>query len=129
MKTSIIKHNRIKCKKCGDIIESFYRHDYKWCSCGNCAVDGGHDYLRRCWRSDDWEDASEFKEIEVKPKYKVGDIVSFTHLFSPLQLKGKIVSVDTYPNSIEINYDIMLLDIKHLYKHIDEKDIVEICSQ
>lgn len=129
MKTSIIKHNRIKCKKCGDIIESFYRHDYKWCSCGNCAVDGGHDYLRRCWRSDDWEDASEFKEIEVKPKYNVGDIVSFTHLFSPLQLKGMIVSVDTYPNSIEINYDIMLLDIKHLYKHIDEKDIVEICSQ
>ena len=35
--------NRIKCLKCGDIIESTYRHDFVMCSCGACFVDGGHD--------------------------------------------------------------------------------------
>ena len=42
-----IKTNKIKCKKCGDIIESTSVHDFKWCSCGTVAVDGGHEYLRR----------------------------------------------------------------------------------
>ena len=28
-----IKTNKIKCKKCGDIIESTSVHDFKWCSC------------------------------------------------------------------------------------------------
>ncbi len=46
----IIK-NAIRCKKCGDIIESKTVHDFKFCSCGSCAVDGGHDYLRRCGKS------------------------------------------------------------------------------
>ena len=45
----IIKENKIKCKICGDIIESKSVHDYNECSCGACAVDGGHFYLRRCW--------------------------------------------------------------------------------
>ena len=42
-----IIRNAIQCKKCGDIIESHYRHDYVQCKCGSCAVDGGDDYLRR----------------------------------------------------------------------------------
>ena len=42
----IIK-NAIKCRKCGDVIESTSTHDFKICSCGACAVDGGHEYLRR----------------------------------------------------------------------------------
>ena len=43
-----IIRNAIQCNNCGDIIESQYRHDYVQCKCGECAVDGGHDYLRRC---------------------------------------------------------------------------------
>lgn len=58
MKNSKIIHNRIKCLKCGDIIKSEYRHDYKTCSCGACAVDGGHDYLRRYESLDDWQEMS-----------------------------------------------------------------------
>ena len=42
-----IVKNSIQCKLCGDIIESTYCHDYVECKCGACAVDGGHDYLRR----------------------------------------------------------------------------------
>lgn len=45
----IIK-NAIRCNLCGDTIVSTHRHDYVPCSCGACAVDGGHDYLRRTFR-------------------------------------------------------------------------------
>lgn len=44
-----IIRNAIQCNNCGDIIESEYRHHYVQCKCGDCAVDGGHDYLRRCY--------------------------------------------------------------------------------
>lgn len=42
-----ILRNRIKCNKCGDVIESKSVHDYVECSCGSVSVDGGHDYLKR----------------------------------------------------------------------------------
>ncbi len=45
----IIK-NTIQCKLCGEIIESTDRHQYVTCKCGSCAVDGGHDYLRRSFK-------------------------------------------------------------------------------
>lgn len=48
----IIK-NAIQCKLCGDIIESTDRHQYVTCKCGACAVDGGHDYLRRSFKDKD----------------------------------------------------------------------------
>ncbi len=51
--------NKIKCKKCGDIIESKYRHDFKFCKCQTVAVDGGKDYLRRLGNLDDYEELSE----------------------------------------------------------------------
>lgn len=47
----IIK-NCIKCKSCGDVIISTHRHDFKRCSCGRVAVDGGHDYLKRSFTND-----------------------------------------------------------------------------
>ena len=42
-----IYSNKIKCKRCGDVIESRSVHDFKMCSCGAVAVDGGHEYLKR----------------------------------------------------------------------------------
>lgn len=57
----IIK-NKIMCRKCGEIIESKYRHDFQTCKCGACSVDGGHDYLRRCFK--DRDDIIEMSEIE-----------------------------------------------------------------
>ena len=64
----IIK-NAIKCRKCGDVIESTSTHDFKICSCGTCAVDGGHDYLRRSAPSlDDFIDLSVVKLDESADK-------------------------------------------------------------
>ena len=56
-----IIHNRIRCKHCGDVIESGHVHDFKWCKCGTVAVDGGHDYLKRSFKNspEDYEDLSE----------------------------------------------------------------------
>ena len=65
METKII-HNKIRCKKCGDIIESTSVHDFKWCSCGACAVDGGHDYLRRLGYQEDWEEMSEVEKEDER---------------------------------------------------------------
>lgn len=64
----IIK-NAIKCRKCGDVIESTSTHDFKICSCGACAVDGGHEYLRRSAPSlDDFIDLSVVKLDESADK-------------------------------------------------------------
>ena len=59
-----IIRNIIKCNTCGDIIESVYTHDFKTCSCGRVSVDGGHDYLRRCFieSQNDYTDLSEVVE-------------------------------------------------------------------
>lgn len=59
-----IIRNAIRCKKCGDVIESKTVHDFKFCSCGSCAVDGGHDYLRRCGKREDWGELSEVEKVE-----------------------------------------------------------------
>jgi len=53
--TQIVR-NRIKCRSCGDIIESTHRHDFKWCSCRKVAVDGGLDYPKRLFPSEPMED-------------------------------------------------------------------------
>ena len=57
-----IIRNAIRCRKCGDIIESETVHDFRVCSCGACAVDGGHYYLRRCGNLGDWEELSEVEK-------------------------------------------------------------------
>lgn len=54
-----IKHNAIKCLKCGDVVESVARHDFRWCKCRSVAVDGGKDYLKRA--GVDWEDRTEWE--------------------------------------------------------------------
>ena len=56
--------NAIKCNHCGDVIESKYRHDFKWCSCKTVFIDGGLDYTRVGFTNshNDFTDLSEYKE-------------------------------------------------------------------
>lgn len=64
-----IKVNKIKCKHCGDIIESTYVWDYKQCSCKTVSVDGGKEYLKRGFKNSpeiDYEDLSEVEEENAK---------------------------------------------------------------
>ena len=64
-KTRKIKRNAIRCKICGDEIESVNRHDFVWCSCGAVYVDGGRDYLIRGYRdsSGDFEELTEYENV------------------------------------------------------------------
>ena len=63
-----IKKNAIKCNHCGDVIESTHRHDFKYCSCGTVAVDGGKDYCRRSFKNalSDFEDMSEWEDEDAR---------------------------------------------------------------
>ena len=58
----IIK-NCIRCKHCGDIIESKSVHDFKSCSCGKVSIDGGKSYLKRSGNPNNWVELSEIKEV------------------------------------------------------------------
>lgn len=62
----MIIENKIRCKKCGETIESKTLHDYVICKCGACSVDGGHAYLRRSGYPENWEELSVFTDDEEK---------------------------------------------------------------
>lgn len=61
--------NAIRCRHCGETIESKHRHDFVTHTCEKMretsgkeafiAVDGGKDYGRRLGSRDNWEEASE----------------------------------------------------------------------
>ena len=67
MKDKLIR-NSIKCKRCGDIIESKSRHNFVECSCGACFVDGGLDYCRIGGDPENIELLTEYKKV---PEYKL----------------------------------------------------------
>ena len=48
-----IIRNALRCNVCGEEIESRHVHDFVTCRCGACSVDGGREYLRRCFRERD----------------------------------------------------------------------------
>ena len=57
--------NAIKCNNCGDIIESKYTHDFKFCSCRTVSVDGGLSYAKRSFKNSplDFTDLSEWQDV------------------------------------------------------------------
>lgn len=59
----IIVRNSAKCLDCGDEIESKWGHDFRRCSCGHLAVDGGLEYTRQVYKeAGHWQDTSIFAE-------------------------------------------------------------------
>jgi len=53
-----IIRNSALCLDCDTEIESTHRHDFRYCKCGNLAVDGGKDYLRRLFTTSNYVDTS-----------------------------------------------------------------------
>lgn len=61
-----------------------------------------------------------------KPKFKIGDVVSF--ICGEEYKKGTIWIVDaygTFSDPTDVSYDIMVESENMLYKHINEKYIVK----
>ena len=66
MRMKILK-NKIRCKHCGNTLESFNVNDTKWCECGMCAVAGGNKELIRYFKSDIAEkDYVDLAEVEYE---------------------------------------------------------------
>ena len=62
-----------------------------------------------------------------KPKYKVGEVVKF--IAGAKIVEGEIYVVDkwgSFWDYTDVNYDIMVEKDNMLYKHINEKDIVNL---
>lgn len=65
IKDKRLTYNAAQCVKCGDVIESKHRHDFRSCSCGAIFVDGGLEYSRA--GADTWANfisLSEYEEYE-----------------------------------------------------------------
>jgi hypothetical protein len=67
----------VQCPVCEERIWSTHRHDFHYCECGYCFVDGGRDYLRTGWGFDsegfvtyDWEPPRTVKLKVDEPKIK-----------------------------------------------------------
>ena len=71
----------IKCKNCGDIIYSRAVHDFHWCGCEKCAIDGGFDYYRIVGNREDWE-MTEVHILDDKSDDEVKEILYKDYNFS-----------------------------------------------
>ena len=60
MKNIIV--NKARCIRCGDILISEHRYDFKQCKCKAISVYGGTDYIRRVGKLEYVEELSEYEE-------------------------------------------------------------------
>lgn len=51
----VLCRNAVRCKLCGETIESRHVHDFKTCACKSASVDGGLSYIRIGGNSKDME--------------------------------------------------------------------------
>lgn len=88
--------NKIKCRTCGDVIESVFTHDLKRCNCGAVEIDGGKEYLRRSAKSiDDFIELSTVineDEIQEKDMIDLGVSKELFQKFPPC-LKREILLI------------------------------------
>lgn len=63
--------NVIRCKHCGELLESKSVHDFVQCSCGACFNDGGREYMRRGFKTSPELDYVDLSEYEDVPGYHV----------------------------------------------------------
>ena len=66
-----MKITAVLCKKCGDMVYSRCTHDFRECSCGSVAVDGGFDYLRIVGHSENYELFSKIIDGDVCKKNEI----------------------------------------------------------
>jgi hypothetical protein len=67
----IIKINKAKCTKCGDILISKEVHKKETCSCGSLSIAGGNYFLERS--SSDYKELSQTIDLsEFNPNENIG---------------------------------------------------------
>lgn len=68
MRNKYVKVNAGKCLKCGEILISWFQHDFQQCKCGQF-VDGGFVYCRRTLGL---KDVPLYLKVEKREKSKKG---------------------------------------------------------
>ena len=58
--------NAIQCHQCGDIIFSRARHDFRGCTCGTVAIDGGFDYTKTTYNPEVVKDGVKLFKLEIE---------------------------------------------------------------
>lgn len=77
--------------------------------------------MRRCGDDESWEDLSTFEQVEVIPKYQVGDKVRFSYLSE--EKDGQIQAIECHYNITRPFYQILVLEENCLYKNVSEANI------
>jgi hypothetical protein len=75
----------IQCPRCSEKLWSKWQHDFHYCGCGYCFVDGGRAYLRYGWGvRPEYEDEKkqtiskeEWARVEKENEKKYGGLISF----------------------------------------------------
>lgn len=94
-----IIHNRIRCKVCGETIESKSRHDFVGCKCfreskgsKGCFVDGGDSYLRRGGDPESYEELMEtipYTDEEVDEYNRQQELIAEQYGFDSINYMEK----------------------------------------
>lgn len=88
-------NNRIRCKFCGDIIQSTSVHDFVRCKCGKCSTDGGLEYAQRSFFTENPEDAYEdlslYYDTETGKTVKAKDMKPENMPLRPIRVEIKKV--------------------------------------
>lgn len=87
MSNHIIK-NAAQCRKCDEIIESKYRHDFVMCKCGAIGVDGGRSYLRRIGHPESAIDLSVTEDYDDNYELENTETV-ITGVHAPSKCEGR----------------------------------------
>ena len=99
--------NKIKCRTCGDVIESFFTHDLKKCKCGAVEIDGGKEYLRRSANSiDDFIELSTvINDDEIQEKDMLNTGVSKELLQKDIKIPKYLQQTLEKQRRIEAEYE------------------------
>jgi hypothetical protein len=54
------------CPHCKQLIISQYTHDFRYCFCGYCYVDGGKSYMRMGWGGKEFKDLGQPETVKVR---------------------------------------------------------------
>jgi len=75
MKTKVLKQYGIKCTHCKSEIYSNHGYDFKYCQCGKIFIDGGYDYMRYGYSSE--EDFEYCDRLVELPEERVDKIENY----------------------------------------------------
>lgn len=100
VKDEKLMYNGAECLKCGDIITSTDRHDFKSCKCGAIFVDGGYEYARA--GADTW---ANFKSLSKYESF----VRDETKYEEECRLAGRPLSYVNYVDEVDPNTNLPVL--------------------